>query len=193
MIKAIIFDCFGVLTTDGWLPFKNKYFGSDQLALDEITALNNKANVGDLSYGDFTSLVASKANISQQSAREQIDKNVPNDELFDYIKLLKKNYKIGLLSNIGADWLVKLFTSEQIALFDETSLSYDSGYTKPDSRAYKDITNKLRVNPAEAVFVDDQEQNCKAAEAMSIQSICYKNFEQMKSELEQILAAVSNN
>lgn len=193
MIKAIVFDCFGVLTTDGWLPFKNKYFGSDQATLDEITELNKKANGGDLSYDDFITLVASKAGISQESAREQINKNVANDKLFEYIRNLKKNYKIGLLSNVGADWLVKLFSSKQIALFDETSLSYESGYIKPDSRAYKDISNKLRVSPAEVVFIDDQEQNCKAAESVGMQSIYYKNFEQMKSELEEILAPVSDN
>jgi hypothetical protein len=28
-VTTVIFDCFGVLVSDGWLPFKQRYFTQD--------------------------------------------------------------------------------------------------------------------------------------------------------------------
>ena len=40
-IKGIIFDCFGVLATDGWLPFKNKYFKEKPALFRKATELKS--------------------------------------------------------------------------------------------------------------------------------------------------------
>ena len=37
--KAIIFDCFGVLAEDGWLPFKRKYIGDNLELMQTISDL----------------------------------------------------------------------------------------------------------------------------------------------------------
>src|SRR5690348_2888052 len=61
MIKAIVFDCFGVLTSDGWLPFKKKYFGHDSALTEEATSLNKQVDAGLISYDDFVPAVAKLA------------------------------------------------------------------------------------------------------------------------------------
>src|SRR5215831_4752501 len=120
MVKAVIFDCFGVLVTEGWLPFAEKCFGTDTPERREASDLMVAVNRGLLDYKHFIQNVANLAGIGEKSAYEQIMRNAPNEKLFAYIKnKLKPHYKIGLLSNTGRDRLGQLFTDEQLRLFDQ--------------------------------------------------------------------------
>ena len=188
MTRAIIFDCFGVLASDGWLPFKKKYFGHDKALFAEVTDLSKQTDAGLKSYEDFTNEVAQLAKIPGSAVRDAIEGNPPNDELFRYITdELKPRYKIGMLSNAGDNWLPVLFTPAQIAVFDAVALSYETGVIKPDERAYRAIAERLGVTPQECVFVDDQERFCSAAREAGMQAIFYHDFEQTKRDLEEIL------
>src|SRR5665213_617468 len=158
MLKAIIFDCFGVLTaSDGWLPFRDHYLSNDADLLGQGNSLNKQADAGLITYDDFIKGVAKLAGVPEEQARITIDDNVTNDALFRYIARLKPRYKIGMLSNAAANWLDELFTPAQVALFDATMLSYESGFIKPQPRAYEIIAERLGVTTRECLFIDDQE------------------------------------
>ena len=58
---------------------------------------------------------------------------------------------------------------------------------KPDPEIYKYTLEKLDILPEESVFIDDLEENIKGAEAVGIRGIIFKNFEQCKLDLENIL------
>lgn len=188
MIKAIIFDCFGVLTTDGWLPFKTKHFADDKKLNQAVTELNEQASTGLISHDDFARAVAKLAVISVNEVNKEIDANVANELLLTYIQQLKSKYTIGMLSNTSANWLDKLFTPKQVALFDVISLSYESGFTKPHPRAYGKIAQQLGLEVNKCVLIDDQERHCSGAREAGMQAICYQDFLQMKRELEELLA-----
>jgi HAD superfamily hydrolase (TIGR01509 family) len=187
MVKAIIFDCFGVLTTDGWLPYKRRNFGKSGELFDQATELNHRVDAGLISYDDFVHGVADLAGVPYQDAKKQIEDNIPNAPLFELIRGLKPRYKIGFLSNAGGNWLSELFAEEQAALFDAVSISYETGHSKPAEGAYLDIARKLDVEPAECVFVDDQPRYCEAARDTGMQAIHYRNFEQFTTELASVL------
>jgi HAD superfamily hydrolase (TIGR01509 family) len=187
MIRAIIFDCFGVLTTDAWLPFKEKYFSDNEELFRLATDLNKQADSGLIGYDDFVRGVADLAGISFTDARKTINNNVPNAPLFKHIAQLKPKYKLGILSNASGNWLPDLFAAEQLAAFDATALSYETGVTKPEPRAYETIATRLSAEPEECVFIDDQERFCTAAEDVGMRSVWYQSFDQMKSDLEKIL------
>ena len=189
MIKVIIFDCFGVLTTDLWLEFKQKYFAGRPELAEQATELNRKTDLGLIDYKDFVEQVAKLANVAPAETGLQIPNNVTNVYLFDYIKKqLKPKYKIGLLSNAASDWLKELFSKDQWQLFDAVALSYQTGVLKPTPQAYKIMAQKLEVELDECVFVDDREGYCVAARALGMKAVVYQNFEQTRRELEQILA-----
>lgn len=190
MIKAIIFDCFGVLATDGWLPFKRKHFGNDEKLFEKAGELNKRVDAGLADYGDFIHEIATMAHMPDNEAREAIEDNPPHEELFEYIAgELKPRYKIGMLSNVAVDWLNKLFTPEQVALFDAVALSYETGFVKPDARAYEIIAERLGVAPEESIFIDDQERFCAAAKDAGMHEIHFQNFAQMKHDLENIITS----
>lgn len=188
MIKAIIFDCFGVLASDGWLPFKEKYFGSSKELLAQAIELNRSADAGRSSYDEFVKKIAYMAKLSEKVTRIQIENNIPNDELFEFIKkTLKPHYKIGMLSNAGQNWLDEMFLPEQVALFDAVTLSFEIGAIKPDAIMYQTIAKRLGVKVTECVFIDDRPKYCEGASRVGMKSILYEDVQSLKDALERTL------
>lgn len=187
-IKAVIFDCFGVLTRDGWLPFREKYFADKPDLYDKATVSNHKVNAGLHSYNDFIHELSVMAGISETETRAAIEDNPPNEPLFAYIRdELKPQYKLGFLSNAGANWLDDIFQPWQVSLFDEILLSYQIAATKPDPIMYETIARKLGVEPEECVFIDDQGRFCEGARAVGMQAIVYESTGQVTADLEMLL------
>lgn len=188
MIRAIIFDCFGVLASDGWLPFKREHFGHDPALFEEAGDLNKQVDSGFINTNEFVSAIAKLAQVPEAEAAECLRQNPVNDELFAYIRTeLKPHYKLGILSNASENRLLKMFTPEDVALFDETVLSYQIGATKPDPKAYQAILDKLGCEASECVFIDDQERYVSAAESVGMRAIVYTSLEQLRTDLEKIL------
>lgn len=192
MIKAIIFDCFGVLVSESWIAFKRRHFADDAAKAQEATDIMQQADAGLLSQPDFIRQVAELSGISEHEVVRELDGNLPNEALFAYIRdKLKPKYKIGMLSNAGANWLRELFTDEQLKLFDATALSYETGVTKPSPEAYEAAAGLLGVEPAEAVFVDDQERHCVGAREAGMPAILFTGAEQLQVDLEAVLGTSS--
>jgi putative hydrolase of the HAD superfamily len=189
MIKAVIFDCFGVLATEAWLPFKTKYFGHDPALFEQASDLARQAWGGLISTDDFIRAVAKLAGTNPDEVSRTITGNIPNEELFDYIRELKPEYKIGFLSNIAGDRLNQIFRPEQLALFDAVAMSFESGLVKPESAAFEDVANRLGVAVNEAVLVDDQQRNVNGALAAGMDGIIYRDVSQLRKELGALLKA----
>ncbi len=188
MIRAIVFDCFGVLATDGWLPFKSKYFAHEKALLQQATDLNKQSDAGLIEYDDFVQQIADLAGITLDDTRTAIEINGANKPLFDYIKTLKKDYKIGMLSNAAGNWLDRMFYPEQVALFDQIALSFETGFIKPHPESFQIILDRLGVEASEAVLIDDQPAYGAGAGAAGMHFILYKDNEQLIPELDALLA-----
>jgi FMN phosphatase YigB (HAD superfamily) len=183
-IQAIVFDCFGVLTTDGWLPLKANYFSHDPQLFQQATELNRQVDAGALTYAQFVARIAHLAGISAAAVRTAIESNVANQPLFDFIAdRLKPRYRLGLLSNAGANWLDELFTPDQIKLFDAIALSYQTGYIKPQPQAYQSIADRLGLPLSACLLIDDQPAYCQAAIALGMPAIPYHNLQQLERGL----------
>lgn len=189
MIKAIIFDCFGVLAEDGWTPFKRKYIGANQELARDVADLGKANDAGMLGFEEMIAGVSALIGVNPQILRDAVNKKVPNEELFMFIEQeLKSRYKIGLLSNASYDVVHELFTPEQTSQFDAAVISYDTGLTKPDVRMFERIASNLAVEPEECLFIDDVERYCVAAEEAGMQSLWYQDLEQAITALREVMA-----
>ncbi len=109
-------------------------------------------------------------------------------DMVRYITELKKSYKIGLLSNFTADLEHYLKDIFHIAhLFDSVVSSYDVRIRKPDPRIYEYSLVELGVRAEEAVFIDDYEENTRAAEALGMITVVFKDSLQCQRDLDIIL------
>ncbi len=189
MIKAIIFDCFGVLAEDGWLPFKRKYIGDNEELAGQISDLGKQNEFGIISNDEYFKTAAVLLSTEEHLLKDAVGRRVPNPELFDLIQnKLKPKYKIGLLSNANYDVVQDLFTPEQSALFDASVLSFEAQLVKPDPRMYKLITERLHVEPADCVFIDDLPRYAEAAEDVGMIGLTYQSPKQLQQDLLQLLS-----
>ena len=111
--------------------------------------------------------------------------NIECVSAFDYtipmIKDLKeRGYKVYYLSNWSA-WTHELLQLEGkfnfLNLMDGGVFSYDAGYMKPNEEIYKILLNKYKINPEEAIFFDDKEENIEAANKLGIHGILFKTHD----------------
>jgi len=188
MIKAIIFDCFGVLTTDGWLKFREDYLTTDSEADVVAVELNRQSDAGLITYEDFQEQLAQLAHLDIAEVKRIMASRARNDRLFEYIASdLKSHYKIGLLSNASGDYTKDLFTPEQNALFDATLFSYELGVVKPHEAMYTTIATRLGVLPHECIFIDDREGFVQGAIDAGMKSFQYVNFNLCRLKLQEML------
>lgn len=185
MIQAIIFDCYGVLVRDGWIPFREQYFSDDPALMQQAIDANRKVDAGLSTYADFMQEVAEMAKIPVEQARVEIESNPRNIELLDMIRDLKSNYRLGVLSNAASDIMSELFTPEQAGLFDEVVVSHMIGTVKPDPRAYQAVAERLGVEPDKCLFIDDQSYYCEGARVVGMDTIWYHDNIQLKKELKK--------
>ena len=105
--------------------------------------------------------------------------NVECVTAFDYTipmiqDLQDKGYKVYYLSNWSAwtyDLLQEAGKFDFLELMDGGVFSYDAGYMKPNEEIYKILLNKYKINPEEAVFFDDREENIEAANKLGIHGV----------------------
>lgn len=109
-------------------------------------------------------------------------------ELANYIRSLRPRYKIGLLSNNFGQVRQELASRWHIAdLFDDLVISAEHGILKPNPRIYLLALERLGVQPAEAVFVDDFAHNIQGALAVGMHGLVFHNRAQLIEQLNALL------
>ena len=71
----------------------------------------------------------------------------------------------------------------EIFIFDEYVLSYETGSLKPETEIYKNALKQAGISPEEAVFIDDLEENVKAADKLGMKGILYRKGMDLRLEL----------
>lgn len=186
-IKAIIFDCFGVLTEDVWSAFCSG-LGDKEIAR-RAHELSHQRNRGFISETEFIEQVSEVTGKPADEIKLTVNNGLAkNHELLGLIQQLKKDYRIGILSNIASDWITKeLLTPSEQELFDTMVLSFEAGMVKPDPRIYILACERLRVAPREALFIDDQASYVEAARQEGLTGIVYENMASFRAQLNELL------
>jgi HAD superfamily hydrolase (TIGR01509 family) len=189
MIKAVIFDCFGVLITDVLKVIRDELYRQDIEAALEVDQLVRAANLGLIDPRESNERVAEILGMTYDAYRAKIDDGeVRNTPLFDYILQLRKTHKTAMLSNISSHSLDKRFTEEELAVyFDAVVVSGEVGFAKPSPEIYEIAADRLGVRCDECVFIDDREVFVAAATAVGMKGIVYTDFVQFQQELSALL------
>ena len=70
---------------------------------------------------------------------------------------------------------------------DGEIISFREHLLKPEREIYQLLCDRFDINPAEAVFLDDNIANVEAAREFGLNAIHFKDYEQGKAELEKYL------
>jgi len=190
MIRAIIFDCFGVLVGKGFDETYRSAGGDPRIDHDIITSLLGRTNLGLMSETQFHQEIAVQLGITLSGWRKAVRQSEqPDIELLEYIEQLRKKFKTAVLSNanrgvvqhkIGKHWLKRCF--------DSVVVSAEVGRVKPDPAIYQYAADSLGVQVAECVFFDDMERYARAADQAGMHGIVYQNLAQAQAELRLLSA-----
>ncbi len=186
-IKAIIFDCFGVLVTSARIALKNDF----PKYKSQIDDLDHQAVYGLISRKEFNNELSNLIGISVGQIESRYwGGSVKVASVIDWLIELKQSskYKIGMLSNVGRGFFDSYFTEiEQKELFDEMVLSSDVGMAKPEAMIFELIASRLGVKSSECVLIDDTYLNIDAAKNTGMYGVWFISVGQAKIELDEIL------
>lgn len=196
MIKAIIFDNNGVLTT-------TENIGVAKMAellnvnIDEFNVawkeFAKPLDDGQATTDDFLGNLLE--HFGQPDKFRQIRDMYfslcydRDEEMHELVKSLGKNYQTALLSNFGDSFEVfeKRWRTSETILPENIFVSVKLGMRKPHPEIYHYALESLNLSPAEAIFVDDREENVVAARELGMRGIVFQNINQFKSALAELV------
>lgn len=198
-INTIIFDLGNVLID--WNPkhvFDSNYFESEEKReyfFSHICTMdwNEKQDEG-RSIVDATQELVGRFPDWEKPIRDYYGRwtdmlGGPIHESVDIFRQLKESgkYKTYALTN----WQTGLFDIALVRYnflhwFDGRVVSGEEKIRKPFPGFYQRLLERYNINPSEALFIDDNLRNVKAAEDMGIKSIHFQSAWQLKNILQEI-------
>jgi len=182
MIKNIVFDLGNVLLS--FVPseylIKKNYPDNirnsilrDIFQSTEWKMLDN----GDITVPEAIESIAAKSSLKREEIALVF--NFRRDIMFpldDNAKLLpelrKQGYKLYYLSNFPLDVFQEIKNDFYFFRhFDGGIISAEVRLSKPDIRFYEYLIGKYSLNPSESLFIDDVEENVRAAEKAGMKAM----------------------
>ncbi|MEK7588767.1 MAG: HAD-IA family hydrolase [Patescibacteria group bacterium] len=170
------------VTTDEWKEMYHKH--------------NHLSNVENMPWFDMVSIVGRNLGASDEQiekmrlvlAENEKTKRL-NSELLLYIKdvLKSKGYLTAVLSNNSSDLRERMIKHEIDHIFDAIVISAEEGSQKPHEPIFESLFRKLNVRADEVIFTDDNKKPLEKADIIGYTPILFKDFEQFKLELENLI------
>src|SRR4051794_26254026 len=196
-MRALIVDFGGVLTTNVFDSFREfavaeglepnvvkELFRSDPQAL----ALLRELERGDLTSEQFSVRFAPYlGGVEPDGLVERLFAGMrPDEPMLAAVRTARANgIRTGLISN---SWGAGLsYDQRQLAaLFDDVIISGEVGLHKPEPAIYELSCERLGVEPADCVFVDDLRENCAGAEAVGMTAVLHRGAGGTLARLEEL-------
>ena len=194
MIKTIIFDFGGVLVD--WDPHRmlDAYFGSREKADWFIANIctgewNAQMDAGKPFAQGIAELSAEYPEWSTEIQAyfdrwiEMIGGEIPG--MLEIMKDLKrKGYKMYGLTNWSAETFCQV--RHKFEVFDQLDgmlVSGEEKMLKPDPAFFQLLVDRFNLNPAECLFIDDNQPNVDGARRFGLNAIRFKDADTLRKEL----------
>lgn len=114
-------------------------------------------------------------------------------QMHDFLKTIKKKYRIVLLSNTNATHhhYFKKECKRELALFEKLFYSFEMDCRKPSEEIYHKVLDYLKLEAEHCLFLDDSKENLIAAEKVGIKGVMVRDFPQLIVDLKNIGINVS--
>ena len=106
------------------------------------------------------------------------------------LKLKRRGLRVFVLSNYSRHLYERTVQKmDFLPLLDGSIFSWQYGCIKPDETIYRYLFSEYNINPARAVFLDDNIDNVKKSCELGMQAILFTGYETARDTLEQLLEA----
>lgn len=196
-MKNIIFDVGKVLVDFNWEEYLHSFGfpAEEEEAIADAVFRSQTWNERDRGlYPEETYVQAFVDALPQyaEDVRRVMEKTYRTIRVRDYAytwtKYLKsQGYNLYILSNF-CEYLLGYVRKDMDFLenMDGIIFSCEVRQLKPERDIYETILSRYQLVPEESVFLDDREDNCRAAEELGIHTICFESMKQAAAELEKL-------
>lgn len=119
-----------------------------------IDRINDKFKIN-VSYDQFI-----------EDYRKTHDKIYSYQGVVEFIKSIKNNCKIAILSNLMLIDKERIDKHMGLSDFDYVFLSFEMGLRKPNDEIYLKVQEALKVNPKNILLIDDTKENIETAKRL---------------------------
>lgn len=201
MIRNIIFDIGNVLACFRWkglftdLGFTGEMFERIAAATVQHPTMWNEFDRSLMSDEEIISRCIERAPEYEKEIRMIFERTECLIEEYayshDWVKALKeRGYNVYLLSNYGKTSFEAAVRHEKLSflpLIDGRVISYEVKSVKPEPGIYEALIDKYNLVPEECVFLDDKEENVKAARECGFHGIVVEAYGQAAAALDNML------
>lgn len=181
--EGLLVDFGGVLTTDIWASF-GAFCDAEGLERDAVKelfrdrgeglALLRKLERGAVSDDDFERDFGAMLGVAPAGVIERLFAGLgPDEAMIAAVKAAgAAGIRTGLISN---SWGTGIYERAPMEIFDATVISGDVGMHKPEPEIYRLGAERIGVEPAGCVFVDDLRENVAGAEAVGMTALLHRD------------------
>lgn len=190
-IKAVIFDLNGVFIKSPKLSDRfEKDFGVSQVEfLPILKTIMAKVRMpkSDTFYSYWKPYLQTwNINFTEKEFYDYcLGAEKENSELIEHVKNLKsRGIKIFALSNNyreRAEYYKKNF--DFLNLFDKIYYSWQTGFVKPNKKAYEKLANENDLDYQECIYFDDSAKNIEVARNLGINAYLFNNETELIKEI----------
>ena len=158
-IRAVLFDCFGVVLTELGSTWMKKHNFSEERR-GEWKRVAHASNLGEMSETELYRLsgrmIGKNAGELEAEWGDMVGVNL---EVVEVVRMVRgAGYKVGILSNATRMIREYLFRFDLEKEFDGVFVSSELRVGKPDPKAYEMAADGLGVNLEECLMIDDKEK-----------------------------------
>jgi len=197
-IESIIFDLGGVLID--WNPdYVYRTIFNDETKMQEFynevcTSEWNEEQDAGRGLKEATEELVARFPADEKNIRDFYDRweEMLKGEIEGTVKVLKKikdknSVKLYALTNWSAETFpVALKRFEFLQWFDGRLVSGEEKMRKPFIEIYELLLKRFNINPATAVYIDDNERNLKTPSELGMHAILFKSPSQLEEELKKL-------
>ena len=197
MRKAIIFDLNGVFVKSPKLSdrFERDFGISNDIFMPALKdAMAQVRLPGAKDYFEYWKPYFKKWNLGltrEEFLNYWFGSETLDSEMVEFAKELKtKNIKLFILSNNLRERSAYYAEHFKVLneIFDKMYFSWQTGFVKPDIRAYENILEENNLKSEECVYFDDSEKNIGLANSLGIKSFLFKGIDKTRELLKTIIS-----
>ena len=198
-LTGLLVDYGGVLTTNVWDSFR-AFCEAEGIDREEVKrafrenpealALLRRLEAGELDEDTFAPLFGPIIGVREDRYEGLVDRLFagmqPETAMIEALPRARAaGLKTGLISN---SWGRGRYDRDSFGrLFDAVVISGEVGLYKPQPEIFRLGAERVGLDPAACVFVDDLEENCKGAEAVGMTAVLHRGADGTLERLEQLL------
>ncbi|WP_035291875.1 HAD family phosphatase [Clostridium sp. KNHs214] len=198
MIKNVVFDIGNVLLRFDPKNYLTKKF-NDKDRVEKILELVFRSDEwlmldrGTITETEAIKVLSERNTFYSESIKDTFngwyDLLTPMEDTIEILKQLKEKgintYYLSNFHHLAFEHVIE--KNEFFKLFQGGIVSYKEKLLKPEKEIYMRLLEKYNIKPEETIFIDDTLDNIQAAASVGINTIHFKNSQDLIAKLNEVV------